>query len=94
MKRIVVAWIALLVLMFASLGSAYLSLGTGNLVAGLVIAFVKAAIVAWVFMRLRQASGVVRIAVALGLATWLLLAALSSFDEATRPHETAPVQAR
>src|SRR5258706_7157946 len=92
MKRLLVAWVALIVLMLASLGSAYLSLGAGSLAAGLVIALVKAGIVAAVFMRLGQASGVARIAAALGLATWLLLAALSGIDEATRPREPAPVQ--
>ena len=51
-RRLLLAWAALVALMLASLGSAYLPLGAGNLVAGVVIAAVKTGIVAWVFMRL------------------------------------------
>jgi cytochrome c oxidase subunit IV len=91
-RRIVVAWLALLVLMLSSLGSAYLSLGTGNLVAGLVIATVKSTIVAMLFMGLAKASTMVRIAAGTALATWFLLVALSGVDYATRPHEPAPYQ--
>src|SRR5213076_957779 len=49
-RRLALAWIALLALMFASLGSAYVLLGIGNAVAGLVIASVKVAIVIALFM--------------------------------------------
>lgn len=92
-RRIVVAWLALLVLMLASLGSAYLSLGIGNLVAGLVIATIKAGIVIALFMGLAHAPVMMRIAAVTALATWLLLAGLSSVDYATRPDEPAPFQA-
>jgi cytochrome c oxidase subunit 4 len=91
-QRIAIAWVALLALMLASLGSAYLSLGPGNLVAGLVIAAIKSGIVVVLFMGIVRSSAMVRIAAATALATWLLLVALSGVDYATRPHEPAPFQ--
>ncbi|HJV59856.1 MAG TPA: Caa(3)-type oxidase subunit IV [Albitalea sp.] len=91
--RLMAAWAALLALMFASLGSAYLSLGAGNLVAGLAIAVIKSAIVVGLFMGLARASVLVRLVAATALATWLLLAALSTLDVTTRSDEPATYQA-
>jgi cytochrome c oxidase subunit IV len=91
-RRIAIAWVALLALMLASLGSAYLSLGVGNLIAGLVIATIKSAIVVVLFMGLARSSAMVRIAAATAVATWFVLAALSGVDFATRPDEPAAYQ--
>jgi caa(3)-type oxidase subunit IV len=91
-RRLLLAWIALLLLMLASLGSAYLSLGTGNLVAGLAIATLKSAIVVVLFMRLAGSSTVIRIVAATALAFWLVLASLSGVDYLTRAHEPAAYQ--
>lgn len=88
-RRLVGAWLALIALMLASLGCAYLRLGAGNLVAGLAIAAVKAAIVVWLFMELRRASPTTRIAAAAGFVTLLLLMTLSFADYATRRVEPA-----
>ena len=85
-------WVALIVLMLASLGSAYLQLGVGNVLAGLAIATVKTALVVWFFMQLRRASAMTRIAGAVGLATLLLLMALSHADFGTRAKAPAPWQ--
>jgi cytochrome c oxidase subunit 4 len=90
--KLLLAWLALLALMFASLGSAYLPLGIGNAVAGVAIAVVKSAIVLLLFMGLARASAMVRIVAAAALCTWLLLVALSGVDYATRPHEPAVFQ--
>jgi cytochrome c oxidase subunit 4 len=90
--QLLLAWLALLALMFASLGSAYLSLGIGNAIAGIAIAVVKSAIVLLLFMGLARASAMVRIVAATALCTWLLLVALSGVDYATRPHEPAAFQ--
>ncbi len=87
-----IAWVVLLALMLASLGSAYLDLGAGNAAAGLAIAFVKSAIVLWLFMRLRTSSATVRIVAATALATLAILATLSGVDYATRRAEPAAFQ--
>jgi cytochrome c oxidase subunit IV len=90
--KLLLAWAALLVLMLSSLGSAYLSLGAGNLVAGVVIAIVKSCIVALLFMRLARSSATVRLVAAIGLAMWLVLAGLSGVDYATRSRAPAAFQ--
>ena len=91
-RLLTVTWLCLLVLMLTSLGSAYLKLGVGNLLVGLVIATVKTALVVWIFMQLRHASAMTRIAGTVGLATLLLLMALSHVDYGTRAKAPAPWQ--
>ena len=85
-------WIALLALMLASLGSAYLKLGPWNMVAGLAIAAIKAALVAWLFMRLREAGPLIRLVAVVGLGVWLILVVLSGVDYETRSPTAAAVQ--
>ena len=91
-RRLGWAWLALLALMLTSLGSAYVPMGPGNVIAGIVIAIVKSTIVVWLFMRFADASTTVRIAAATGLAAWLLLIALSGVDYATRSAPQVPIQ--
>jgi len=87
------AWIALLLLMLASLGSSYLNLGPWNMVSGLVIATLKAAIVAWLFMRLRESGPLIRLVAIAGLGLWSIQIALSGVDYATRTVTPAAIQA-
>ena len=91
-RTIAFAWIALLLLMLTSLGSAYARLGPWNMVAGLVIAGIKAGIVAWLFMRLRDAGVLIRLAAVAGLGAWCILLVLSGVDYATRTLTPADVQ--
>ena len=91
-RGIVLAWLALIALMLASLGSAYLKLGLGNTVVGLAIAAVKSLIVLVVFMRISAASSMVRVVIVAALATLTLLVSLSSVDYMTRPGEPAIYQ--
>ena len=91
-RNLAFVWLALIALMLASLGSAYLRLGVGNLIAGLAIATIKSGLVAWCFMELRRASVMSRIAAAVGLAMLLLLMALGMLDYATRRSQQAAWQ--
>ena len=91
-RTIGVAWLALLALMLASLGSAYLKLGAWNMVSGLAIATIKGALVAWLFMRLREAGALIRLAAVVGLGVWFILVALSGVDYETRSRTPAAVQ--
>ena len=91
-REILLTWGLLLALMLTSLGSAYLRLGALNVVAGLVIAAVKAALVLWIFMRLRSAPALIRLVAAIGFALWGVLVALSGVDYATRVLTPAEVQ--
>jgi cytochrome c oxidase subunit IV len=86
------AWIALLLLMLASLGSSYLSLGPWNMVGGLAIAATKAAIVAWLFMRLRDSGPLIRLVAVAGLGLWSIQVMLSGLDYATRSVTPSVVQ--
>ncbi|MBW8758744.1 MAG: cytochrome C oxidase subunit IV family protein [Burkholderiales bacterium] len=91
-RTLAFAWVALLLLMLTSLGSAYAKLGPWNMVAGLVIAGVKGGIVAWLFMRLREAGALIRLAAVAGLGAWCLLLVLSGVDYATRTVTPTDVQ--
>ncbi len=50
----IIVWIALLILTGITLGVSYLKLGAGNVAVALLIASVKAALVALYFMQLRH----------------------------------------
>ena len=91
-RRIGLAWLALVILLLTSLGSAYLDLGAFNPPLGLGIAALKAAIVLWVFMRLPAGEAFPRVASAVALGTLLLLSALLGVDYATRRVEPTAVQ--
>jgi cytochrome c oxidase subunit 4 len=91
-RTIVATWALLLALMLTSLGSAYLRLGAFNMIAGLVIAAIKTALVLWVFMRLREAPALIRFVAGIGFAVWGVLVVLSGVDYATRVETPAAVQ--
>jgi cytochrome c oxidase subunit 4 len=101
-RTIVLCGLALLALMLISLGSAYLRLGVFNVISGLVIAAIKAAIVVWIFMRLRDCGPLIRLAAVAGVGVLAILAGLSGVDYLTRtltpsamqrPQQLLPVQA-
>jgi cytochrome c oxidase subunit 4 len=70
-RRNILVWLALLILLGITFGVAHIPLGAGNVVTGLVVASVKAALVVVVFMGLRRADALIRLAAAAG-AFWLL----------------------
>ncbi|WP_431312785.1 cytochrome C oxidase subunit IV family protein [Roseateles agri] len=88
MRRLVLAWLALLVLLGLSAASAKLpALGQGLLVVSLLIAAGKAVIVGWVFMELGQRRPLLRLVAACGLAALMLLGGLSWLDLGLRRDE-------
>ena len=91
-RGLAVAWLALLVFMLLSLGSAYLHLGAGNAAAGLAIAALKATIVAWWFMHLRAESATLRTTALVALFMLAVLATLAGVDYSTRRREPAATQ--
>jgi cytochrome c oxidase subunit IV len=77
-------WVALLALLMATLGLAYLPLGAGNLVVSLTIATAKGAIVAAVFMKLVGRPTLRWVFAGAGLFWLSFLFGLSMTDYATR----------
>ena len=90
--HLLLAWAALIALMLASLGSAYVPLGIMNGLIGTGIAIVKSAIVVALFMGLWRAGALLRIVAAAALGTWCLLLALGGLDQTQRAGEPAQVQ--
>jgi cytochrome c oxidase subunit 4 len=85
-RIIVMSWLGLLALLAITVTAAYLPLGTANTVVAMGIAAAKAAIVATIFMELRERNSLaITFAGAgffwLGIMLWLALA-----DYVTRPN--------
>jgi len=86
----VLTWIALLVLLALTLGSAFIPLGPWNGVVNLAIAAAKALLIAVMFMHLRRSSALLRLAPLIALYTLALLVGLSTTDYAVRHVFAAP----
>ena len=80
------AWLALCLLLGATLGGAYLDIGAWKLPLAMTIAVAKAALVVVVFMELFSAGSATRFAALSGIIWLALLFALTFADEATRQH--------
>lgn len=77
-------WLALIVLFAASLGSAYLPLGAGNVMLNLLIAVVMLGLLATFLMDLLNASMLIRIVAAAGLFWTIFMFALTFNDYLSR----------
>ena len=91
-RPLVLTWLALLVLLAISAGTAWLRLGWINTAIGLAVATLKAVLVGLVFMRLRVTHPLLRLTALAGLTTLALLFILSCADYATRSAVQAPWQ--
>ncbi|MGE5470518.1 MAG: cytochrome C oxidase subunit IV family protein [Bacteroidota bacterium] len=85
-------WLALMVLLAATAGSALIPLGVWNSIANLVIAAAKALLVAVFFMHLKEAGVLVRLVAFIALFMLVLLFSLASTDYLTRQIFAAPWQ--
>ncbi len=83
-RRNLIAWLAVDLLVFATLGLAYLPLGDLNLAIALTIAAVKIVIVAVWFMELRLAKSFICLASTAGFVWLLVMFGLTFSDVATR----------
>jgi cytochrome c oxidase subunit 4 len=83
-RRNLSAWIAVLLLVLLTLWLAYLPLGSLNLPVALLIAAAKTAIVAVVFMRLREASGSTRLIASIGFLWIAIMFGLTFADLVSR----------
>jgi cytochrome c oxidase subunit 4 len=85
-RRNLLIWFALTCLLLITLGAAYIPLGAGNLVVGLVIAIMKASLVVTLFMELFRAKALIRLAAGAGLFWLVFLFALTLSDVLARLH--------
>jgi cytochrome c oxidase subunit 4 len=83
-KTYLFVFLALLVLLAATVGAAFVNLGPFNLVLALIIAGVKAALVVLFFMHVRSSDSLTRIFAAAGLIWLLILVGLTLTDYLTR----------
>ena len=86
----IVTWLALMLCLLATLGSAYVPMGMWNTVANTAISCAKAVLIAMFFMHLRGASALLRIAALAGLLWLAILFGLSWSDFGTRAITPAP----
>lgn len=91
-RPLVLTWIALLALLALTAGCALLRLGWLNTAISLAIALAKALLVVIVFMRLKRAPALLRLAAVAGAVTLVLLFGLSLSDYTTRTELKAPWQ--
>jgi cytochrome c oxidase subunit 4 len=83
-RRYMLTWASLMVLLLITLGSAYLKLGAGNLIANMSISVLMTLLIMAVFMHLRQDSPVVRLVAAAGFFWLMLMFTLTLSDYLTR----------
>lgn len=77
-------WFALVVLFGASLGSAYLPLGNGNITVNLLIAAIMIVLLVSFLMDLKSAKALIRVVAAAGLLWLILMFTLTFNDYLTR----------
>lgn len=80
----ILTWLALMVLAASTLGYAYIPHAPAKAETSIAIALAKALLVAWIFMQLRTAVGIVRVAAVMGVAWASFLYILAFADVLTR----------
>lgn len=83
-KTYVLVYVALLVLLVATVACANLHLGHLNIVVAMLIAGVKAGLVLWFFMHLKEAPRIVLMFMGMSVATLIIGGIISMSDYLTR----------
>jgi cytochrome c oxidase subunit 4 len=84
LRPLVLTWAGLLVLLAVTIAVSFAPIGPAKPVANMAIAAVKAGLILWVFMHLRDRGGLLRV-FALGAVAWLaVLMAMAATDILTR----------
>jgi cytochrome c oxidase subunit 4 len=91
-RPLVFTWIALMALLATTAACALLRLGWLNTAISLAVALAKALLVAFVFMRLKRAPALLRLAAVAGAVMLVLLFGLALTDYTTRAELAAPWQ--
>ena len=83
-------WAALIVLTWTTVGVSYLELGEWNVVVAILIALIKASLVAWIFMGVRYSTKMTRLFVVAGLVWLTIMILITGGDYVTRPWDYQP----
>src|SRR3546814_5082195 len=83
-KPLICTWVALILLLLATIASSFLPIGNWRQVISLLIAATKAGLVLWLFMKLRDEALLVRLTGLAAAALLFILGALMSADYALR----------
>jgi cytochrome c oxidase subunit 4 len=90
-RILVLIWAALLCLLALTIGASFLPLGPSKPFVSLAIAVIKAVLIFWFYMHLRELGGLIRLAALAGPVAIAILIALLSADYLTRSwFETLP----
>ena len=89
-RSYVLVWMALMLLLGLTLGSAYIHMGWFNVTVNLGVSVAKMLLVMTFFMHLRNASALVRIFSSIGFLWLLALLVLSLSDYLSRIHIPPP----
>jgi len=92
LRRVLLVWLALLLLLAATLGAAFLPLGPAKPWIGYGIAALKAGLILWFFMDMRREGGLMRLATGAALLWIVFLLSLVASDYLTRSVPLAPAQ--
>jgi cytochrome c oxidase subunit 4 len=79
-KALVAVWAALIVLTGTTAAVSYIELGELNIIVALLIALIKASLVAWIFMGVRYSTNLTRLFVVAGLV-WLSIMIMITFSD-------------
>jgi cytochrome c oxidase subunit 4 len=91
-KPLALAWFALMLLLAATIAASFLPIGEWRQAINLNIAGAKAAVILWIFMKLRVESTLVRLTFAASGVLLLVLATMLTADYHLRPQvSTSPV---
>ncbi|WP_340318063.1 cytochrome C oxidase subunit IV family protein [Rhizorhabdus argentea] len=78
-------WLALMLLLAATIGASFLPIGVWRQVINLVVAGAKASLILWIFMKLRDEPPLVRLKSGAAGVLLLVLAAMLTADYLLRP---------
>jgi cytochrome c oxidase subunit IV len=83
-RTLIVVWAALIFLLALTIGVTLLPLGHAKPMANIGIAVVKAALIFWFYMHLRELSGLIRLSAVAALVTLAILIGIISTDYLNR----------
>lgn len=82
--HLVFTWAALLVLLALTIASSFLPIGEWRQVINFAIAIAKAALILWIFMKMREETALVRLAAIIAAVLLLVLGGLLAADYGLR----------